>query len=46
VYPAAALMAEAQSRGAFTVEINPETTDAAVDLAIAMPAEKALPLLV
>jgi len=45
VYPAAALVAEARACGAFTVEINPETTGAAVDLAIAMPAETALPLL-
>jgi hypothetical protein len=29
-------------RGAFTVEINPETTDAAVDVAIAAPAEVVL----
>jgi NAD-dependent protein deacetylase/lipoamidase len=45
VYPAAALVAEARARGAFTVEINPETTAAAVDVALAMPAEEALPLL-
>jgi NAD-dependent deacetylase len=45
VYPAAGLVAEAQARGAFTIEINPETTGAAVDRAIAMPAERALPLL-
>jgi NAD-dependent deacetylase len=45
VYPAAGLIAEARARGAFTVEINPETTEAAVDVAIAMPAESALPLL-
>jgi NAD-dependent deacetylase len=45
VYPAAALVAEAGSRGAFTVEINPETTGAAVDLAIAEPAELVLPRL-
>ena len=42
VYPAAALVAEARSYGAFTVEINPETTGAAVDLAIAAPAELVL----
>jgi NAD-dependent deacetylase len=45
VYPAAGLVAEARSRGAFTAEINPETTGAAVDAALAMPAERALPLL-
>jgi NAD-dependent deacetylase len=45
VYPAAGLLAEAHARGAFTVEINPETTAAAVDIAIPMPAEAALPLL-
>jgi len=45
VYPAAGLVAEARAQGAFTVEINPETTGAAVDVAIAMPAEELLPLL-
>jgi NAD-dependent deacetylase len=45
VHPAAGLVAEARSRGAFTVEINPEPTAAAVDIALAMPAEIALPLL-
>ena len=45
VYPAAALVADARAHGAFTVEINPESTEAAVDLAIAMPAEMALPML-
>jgi NAD-dependent deacetylase len=45
VYPAAGLIADAHARGAFTVEINPEPTEAAVDVAIAMPAEAALPLL-
>ena len=45
VYPAAGEFAEARSRGAFTVEINPDTTAAAVDVALAMPAEVALPLL-
>jgi NAD-dependent deacetylase len=45
VYPAAALVADARSYGAFTVEINPETTGAAVDLAIAAPAELVLPRL-
>ena len=45
VYPAAALAAEARARGAFTVEINPETTGAAVDIAIPMGAEIALPLI-
>jgi NAD-dependent deacetylase len=45
VYPAAGLVAEARARGAFTVEINPDTTASAVDVALAMPAEAALPLL-
>jgi len=45
VYPAAALVADAHLRGAFTIEINPETTGAAVDVALAMPAEEALRLL-
>ncbi len=45
VYPAAGLVHEARRRGAFTVEINPEATEAsdAVDLAIARRAEDALP---
>ena len=43
VYPAAGLIAEARARGAFTVEINPETSEAAVDVAIAAPAEDVLP---
>ncbi|MGH9367969.1 MAG: SIR2 family NAD-dependent protein deacylase [Thermoanaerobaculia bacterium] len=44
VYPAAGLAAEARRRGAFTAEINPETTEASdsVDLAIAERAEVAL----
>jgi NAD-dependent deacetylase len=44
VYPAAGLAFEARRRGAFTAEINPETTGASggVDLAIAQPAEVAL----
>jgi NAD-dependent deacetylase len=48
VYPAAALLHAAKRRGAFTVEINPEATEAArlVDAAMAMPAEKALPQLI
>jgi NAD-dependent deacetylase len=45
VYPAAALVASAKARGAFTIEINPEATGAAVDLAIAEPAEIVLPQL-
>jgi NAD-dependent deacetylase len=45
VYPAAGLIAEARAHGAFTVEINPESAAAAVDVALAMPAEVALPLL-
>jgi NAD-dependent deacetylase len=43
VYPAAGLVHAARERGAFTVEINPEATPAAVDLAIALPAEIGLP---
>ena len=43
VYPAAGLVQAAKTRGAFTVEINPEATGAAVDVAIALPAEEALP---
>lgn len=45
VYPAAGLVLEARRRGAFTAEINPVATESAraVDLAIAMPAEEALP---
>ena len=45
VYPAAGLIAAAKARGALTVEINPEITGADVDVAIAMPAEEALPRL-
>ena len=45
VYPAAGLIHSAKRRGAFTAEINPESTDAAsfIDGAIAQPAETALP---
>jgi NAD-dependent protein deacetylase/lipoamidase len=45
VYPAAGLSAEARRRGAFTAEINPETTEASegVDVSIARRAEVALP---
>ena len=45
VYPAAGLIHSAKRRGTFTVEINPEATDAAssVDIAIPLPAEAALP---
>ena len=44
VYPSAGLLYEAKRDGAFTAEINPESTAAAgvVDVAIAMPAEIAL----
>jgi NAD-dependent deacetylase len=44
VYPAAGLVAEAGRSGAWTAEINPEATpaSAAVDLAVACPAEQAL----
>jgi NAD-dependent deacetylase len=46
VYPAAGLVAEARAHGAFTVEINPETTGAAVDIAIPLAAEIALPAVI
>ena len=44
VYPAAGLVDEAGRRGAFTVEINPEPTDASdrVDCVIQAPAEEVL----
>ena len=44
VYPAAGLADEAQRRGAYTIEINPEATDATprFDLAIAGRAEEVL----
>jgi NAD-dependent deacetylase len=45
VYPAAGLVAQARARGAFTIEVNPETTGSGADLCIALPAETALPLL-
>lgn len=47
VYPAAGLAHAARDYGAFTVEINPTATDAAaaLDLAIAAPAEQVLPRL-
>ncbi len=47
VYPAAGLLHEARARGAWTVEINPQPTAATgeVDVAIALAAEVALPLL-
>lgn len=45
VYPAAALLADARAHGAFAVEINPQTTGALVDVAIAQPAEDILPLM-
>jgi NAD-dependent deacetylase len=46
VYPAAALASGARSRGAFTVEINPEATPASgeVDLALPGKAEEVLDL--
>jgi NAD-dependent deacetylase len=45
VHPAAGLVFEARSQGAFTVEINPEATpsSSAVDLAIQGPSEEVLP---
>lgn len=47
VYPAAGLLDVAAARGAFTVEINPEATDASsrVNLSWRGPAEQVLPLL-
>jgi len=47
VHPAAGLIARAKAHGAYTVEINPELTDTAsyLDLAVALPAEQALPAL-
>jgi NAD-dependent deacetylase len=44
VYPAAGFIHEARSRGAHTVEINPEATpfSASVDLVVAAPAEEVL----
>jgi NAD-dependent deacetylase len=44
VYPAAGLLHEARRRGAFTVEINPDATEASavVDLAISARAEDVL----
>jgi NAD-dependent deacetylase len=45
VHPAAGLASHAKARGAYTVEVNPEPTGSAryLDLAIALPAEHALP---
>ena len=37
VYPAAGLASEARSRGAFTVEINPEATPATSETDLALP---------
>jgi NAD-dependent deacetylase len=47
VYPAAGLLHHARRAGAFSAEINPGATGASgdVDLAIAAPAEDALPML-
>ena len=47
VHPAAGLASQAKAGGAFTAEINPEPTAMAhfLDLAIALPAERALPAL-
>jgi NAD-dependent deacetylase len=47
VFPAAGLLHHARRAGAFTAEINPGATGASgdVDLAIAAPAEHALPML-
>jgi NAD-dependent deacetylase len=47
VYPAAGLMSQAKTCGAFTIEINPVPTDASsyLDLSIALAAETALPAL-
>ena len=43
VYPAAGLVAEARSRGAKAVEVNPDATPLRVDLALRMPASAAVP---
>jgi NAD-dependent deacetylase len=45
VYPAASLVPHAKNHGAFTVEINPDATDASalVDVSIRGPAETVLP---
>jgi NAD-dependent protein deacetylase/lipoamidase len=47
VHPAAGLASQAKAAGAFTAEVNPEPTGMAqyLDLAIALPAERALPAL-
>jgi NAD-dependent deacetylase len=45
VYPAAGLTAQARAKGAYTIEINPETTGSGVDSCIPLPAEAVLPLL-
>jgi NAD-dependent deacetylase len=47
VYPAAGLTRLAASHGAFTVEINPDPTEATgrVDQSIRAPAEEVLPLI-
>jgi len=47
VQPAAGLASQAKAGGAFTAEVNPEPTGMAqyLDLAIALPAERALPAL-
>jgi NAD-dependent deacetylase len=47
VHPAAGLVSQAKAAGAFTAEVNPEPTGLAryLDLAIALPAERALPAL-
>jgi NAD-dependent deacetylase len=47
VHPAAGLIGRAKARGAYTVEINPEPADPAshLDVAVALPAEQALPAL-
>lgn len=45
VHPAAGLIAQAKAHGAFTIEINPESTGSSpyLDLALPLPAEAALP---
>jgi NAD-dependent deacetylase len=45
VYPAAGYVHTARSRGAFTIEVNPQATEAsdAVDCVVRLPAEEALP---
>jgi NAD-dependent deacetylase len=45
VHPAAGLVHQARARGALTIEINPEATEATsrVDIVLSSPAEQILP---